>query len=144
MALTMTPEPLPRTKSSNRIFENERVRNTLVTLYFGGLDRLKQVRSTIPAVTHVDFSARVQTVRADTQPRFHALLSRFHQITGCPTLVNTSFNVRGEPVVGSPEDAFRCFMGTHLDRLAVGNCYLVKADQPAALAREYAHLLPAD
>ena len=109
-----------------------------------GLDRLKQIRSTIPAVTHVDYSARVQTVREDTQPRFHALLARFHQLTGCPTLVNTSFNVRGEPVVGSPEDAFRCFMGTHLDRLAIGNCYLIKAEQPAALAREYAHLLPAD
>ncbi|MBK8066918.1 MAG: carbamoyltransferase [Rhodanobacteraceae bacterium] len=109
-----------------------------------GLDRLKQIRSTIPAVTHVDCSARVQTVRADTQPRFHALLARFRQLTGCPTLVNTSFNVRGEPVVGSPEDAFRCFMGTHLDRLAIGNCYLVKSEQPAALARDYAHLLPAD
>lgn len=109
-----------------------------------GLDRLKQQRSTIPAVTHVDYSARVQSVRADSNPRFHALLSRFHALTGCPTLVNTSFNVRGEPVVGSPEDAFRCFMGTHLDRLAIGNCYLVKSEQPAALAREYAHLLPAD
>ena len=109
-----------------------------------GLDRLKQIRSTIPAVTHVDYSARVQTVRADTQSRFHALLARFRQLTGCPTLVNTSFNVRGEPVVGSPEDAFRCFMGTHLDRLAIGNCYLVKSEQPAALARDYAHLLPAD
>jgi carbamoyltransferase len=109
-----------------------------------GLDRLKQIRSTIPSVTHVDYSARVQTVRADSNPRFHALLSAFHALTGCPTLVNTSFNVRGEPVVGSPEDAFRCFMGTHLDRLAIGNCYLVKSEQPAALAREYAHLLPAD
>jgi carbamoyltransferase len=109
-----------------------------------GLDRLKQIRSTIPSVTHVDYSARVQTVRADSNPRFHALLSAFHALTGCPTLVNTSFNVRGEPVVGSPEDAFRCFMGTHLDRLAIGNCYLIKSEQPAALAREYAHLLPAD
>ncbi|MBK9653922.1 MAG: carbamoyltransferase [Rhodanobacteraceae bacterium] len=109
-----------------------------------GLDRLKQIRSTIPAVTHVDYSARVQTVRADANPRFHALLTAFHALTGCPTLVNTSFNVRGEPVVGSPEDAFRCFMGTHLDRLAIGNCYLLKSEQPAALAREYAHLLPAD
>jgi carbamoyltransferase len=109
-----------------------------------GLDRLKQIRSSIPAVTHVDFSARVQTVRADTNARFHALLSRFHELTGCAALVNTSFNVRGEPVVGSPEDAFRCFMGTHLDRLAIGNCYLVKSEQPAELASNYAHLLPAD
>ncbi|MCC6593601.1 MAG: carbamoyltransferase [Xanthomonadales bacterium] len=109
-----------------------------------GLERLRQQRSNIPAVTHVDYSARVQSVQADSNPRFHALLSRFHELTGCPTLVNTSFNVRGEPVVGSPEDAFRCFMGTHLDRLAIGNCYLLKSEQPAALAREYAHLLPAD
>ena len=95
-------------------------------------------------MTHVDYSARVQTVSADTNPRFHALLGRFHQLTGCAALVNTSFNVRGEPVVGSPEDAFRCFMGTHLDRLAIGNCYLLKSEQPAALASNYAHLLPAD
>ncbi len=109
-----------------------------------GLDRLKQIRSTIPAVTHVDYSARIQTVHADTNPRFHALLSRFAELTGCPSLVNTSFNVRGEPVVGSPEDAFRCFMGTHLDRLAIGRHYLVKDEQPPELMREYAHLLPAD
>lgn len=109
-----------------------------------GLDRLKQVRSTIPAVTHVDYSARIQTVHADTNPRFHALLSCFAELSGCPSLVNTSFNVRGEPVVGSPEDAFRCFMGTHLDRLAIGCHYLVKDQQPPELMREYAHLLPAD
>lgn len=109
-----------------------------------GLDRLKQLRSTIPAVTHVDYSARVQTVHAHSNPRFHALLSRFAELTGCPTLVNTSFNVRGEPVVGTPGDAYRCFMGTHLDRLAIGNCYLIKARQPAHLAQQYAHLLPAD
>lgn len=109
-----------------------------------GLDRLKQLRSSIPAVTHVDYSARVQTVHAYSNPRFHALLTRFAQLTGCPTLVNTSFNVRGEPVVGTPGDAYRCFMGTHLDRLAIGNCYLIKARQPAHLAQQYAHLLPAD
>lgn len=109
-----------------------------------GLDRLKQIRSTIPAVTHVDYSARIQTVHADTNPRFHALLSCFAELSGCPSLVNTSFNVRGEPVVGSPEDAFRCFMGTHLDRLAIGCHYLVKDQQPPELMREYAHLLPAD
>jgi len=109
-----------------------------------GLDRLKQIRSTIPAVTHVDYSARVQTVRADSHPRFHALLTQFHARTGCAALVNTSFNVRGEPVVGSPEDAFRCFMGTHLDRLAIGNFYLRKSEQNDQLASNYAHLLPAD
>jgi carbamoyltransferase len=109
-----------------------------------GLDRLQQVRSTIPAVTHVDYSARIQTVHADTNPRFHALLTRFAELAACPCLVNTSFNVRGEPVVGSPEDAFRCFMGTGLDRLAIGRHYLIKDAQPQELARSYAHLLPAD
>jgi len=109
-----------------------------------GLDQLKQIRSTIPAVTHVDGSARVQSVHAQSNPRFHALLTEFKALTGCPVLVNTSFNVRGEPVVGSPQDAFRCFMGTHLDRLAIGNFYLEKAAQPIGLAKDYAHLLPAD
>ena len=109
-----------------------------------GLARLKQLRSKIPAVTHIDYSARVQTVHAQTNPCFHRLLLAFKALTGCPVLVNTSFNVRGEPVVGSPEDAFRCFMGTHLDRLAIGNCYLAKSDQPPQLASHYAHLLPAD
>ena len=94
-------------------------------------------RSDIPAVTHVDYSARIQTVHAETNPRFHALLSRFKAATGCPVLVNTSFNVRGEPIVCTPEDAFRCFMGTELDGLAVGNLYLVKDDQDPSLRREY-------
>ncbi len=109
-----------------------------------GLDRLKQIRSSIPAVTHIDHSARVQTVHADTNALFHGLLTQFKRLTGCPVLVNTSFNVRGEPVVGTPEDAFRCFMGTHLDRLAIGNFYLEKSAQPPELASNYAHLLPAD
>ena len=88
---------------------------------------------TIPAVTHVDYSARLQTVHAETNPRFHALLSRFKARTGCPVLVNTSFNVRGEPIVCTPEDAFRCFMGTDLDCLAVGNCFLRKEEQNPSL-----------
>ena len=87
-----------------------------------GIDKLNVPRSDIPAVTHVDYSARIQTVHAETNPRFHALLSAFKAKTGCPVLVNTSFNVRGEPIVHTPEDAFRCFMGTELDALAVGNC----------------------
>src|SRR5690606_3158144 len=91
----------------------------------------------IPAVTHVDHSARVQTVHADTNPRFHRLLEAFHARTGCPVLVNTSFNVRGEPIVCTPEDAFRCFMGTDIELLAVGNCLLRKEDQRAALAKDY-------
>ena len=94
-----------------------------------GMDLLKQSRSAIPAVTHVDYSARIQTVHRETNPRFHALLSSFNALTGCPVLVNTSFNVRGEPIVCTPEDAFRCFMGTDIESLAVGNCLLRKADQ---------------
>jgi len=94
-------------------------------------------RSEIPAVTHVDYSARVQTVHSETNPRFHALLSAFSARTGCPILVNTSFNVRSEPIVCTPEDAFRCFMGTQLDGLAVGNLYLDKSAQDPALKRDY-------
>jgi carbamoyltransferase len=102
-----------------------------------GIDKLNVPRSDIPAVTHVDYSARVQTVHAETNPRYHELLSRFQALTGCPVIVNTSFNVRGEPIVGTPEDAFRCFMGTEIERLAVGNCWLDKADQDPALKQNY-------
>jgi carbamoyltransferase len=89
-------------------------------------------RGQIPAVTHVDGSARVQTVGADAEPRFRRLLQAFEARTGCPVLVNTSFNVRGEPMVCRPEDAFRCFMGTQLDSLAIGLCWLSKAEQTAS------------
>ena len=102
-----------------------------------GIEKLNVLRSDIPAVTHLDYSARIQTVHSETNPRYHALLTAFERRTGCPVLVNTSFNVRGEPIVGSPEDAFRCFMGTELDVLAVGNCYLRKADQDPALKQNY-------
>jgi carbamoyltransferase len=102
-----------------------------------GIEKLNVPRSDIPAVTHVDYSARVQTVHQDTNPRYHRLLTAFESRTGCPVLVNTSFNVRGEPIVGAPEDAFRCFMGTELDVLAVGNCYLRKEDQDPALKQNY-------
>ena len=91
-----------------------------------GIDKLNVPRSDIPAVTHVDYSARIQTVHRQTNPRFHALLTAFKARTQCPVLVNTSFNVRGEPIVCTPEDAFRCFMGTDIDVLAAGNCYLRK------------------
>ena len=101
-----------------------------------GLARLDVPRSDIPAATHVDGSARVQTVHRDTNPRFHGLLAAFEARTGCPVLVNTSFNVRGEPIVCTPADAFRCFMGTHLDCLAIGNCFLRKEQQDAALEIE--------
>ena len=99
-----------------------------------GIGRLNAPRSDVPAVTHVDHSARVQTVDRETNPRYHALLEAFKARTGCPVLVNTSFNVRGEPIVCTPADAFRCFMGTDLDCLAVGNCFLRKAEQDPALA----------
>jgi carbamoyltransferase len=102
-----------------------------------GIDKLNVPRSTIPAVTHVDYSARVQTVHAETNPRFHALIARFKALTGCPVVVNTSFNIRGEPIVGTPEDAFRCFMGTELDMLMVGNCVLRKSEQNPALKQDY-------
>jgi carbamoyltransferase len=94
-----------------------------------GIEKLNVPRSNIPAVTHVDYSARIQTVHFSTNPRFHALLSAFKAKTDCPVLVNTSFNVRGEPIVCTPEDAFRCFMGTEIEVLVVGNCYLRKDAQ---------------
>jgi carbamoyltransferase len=102
-----------------------------------GLERLKQPLSTIPAVTHVDYSARLQTVHRGTNPRFHALISAFKDLTGCPVLVNTSFNVRGEPIVCTPEEAFRCFMGTDIDSLAVGNCHLRKTEQDPGKRADY-------
>lgn len=102
-----------------------------------GIDKLNVPRSTIPAVTHVDYSARIQTVHRETQPRYHALISAFKALTGCPMLVNTSFNVRGEPIICTPEDAFRCFMGTGLDVLVVGEAFLLKENQPAELVADY-------
>lgn len=102
-----------------------------------GIEKLNVSRSEIPAVTHVDYSARIQTVHEDTNPRYHRLLQSFEAQTGCPVLVNTSFNVRGEPIVATPEDAFRCFMGTNLDFLAVGNCIMRKSEQDPNLARSY-------
>ena len=102
-----------------------------------GIDKLNVARSEIPAVTHVDYSARIQTVHADTNPRFHALIERFKGKTGCPVLVNTSFNVRSEPIVCTPEDAFRCFMGNEIELLVVGNCMLRKAEQDPALKVDY-------
>jgi len=102
-----------------------------------GIEKLNIVRSEIPAVTHVDYSARIQTIHADTNPHYHALLSKFKEKTGCPVVVNTSFNVRGEPIVCTPEDAFHCFMGTELDVLVVGNCFLKKEDQPDSLKQDY-------
>jgi carbamoyltransferase len=102
-----------------------------------GIDKLNAVRSQIPAVTHVDYSARIQTVHRETNPVYHALLEQFRELTGCPVLVNTSFNVRGEPIVCTPEDAFRCFMGTDIERLVVGNALISKEQQDPALCQDY-------
>ena len=102
-----------------------------------GIEKLNVPRSDIPAITHVDYSARIQTVHEETNPRYHALIKSFKEKTGCPIVINTSFNVRGEPIVCTPEDAFRCFMGSGIEVLVVGNCYLAKEDQDPALAEDY-------
>jgi carbamoyltransferase len=102
-----------------------------------GIDKLNVPRSEIPAVTHVDYSACIQTVHEATNPKYHQLISKFYELTGCPVIVNTSFNVRGEPIVNTPEDAFYCLMGTEMEFLAVGNCILRKEDQDPALAKDY-------
>ena len=109
-----------------------------------GIDKLNVPRSGIPAVTHVDYSARVQTVHADTNPRYHAVISAFKALTGCGVVVNTSFNVRGEPIVCTPEDAFRCFMGSEIELLVVGNCVLRKEDQDEALKLDYKNAFELD
>jgi carbamoyltransferase len=109
-----------------------------------GIEKLNVVRSDIPAVTHVDYSARVQTVHKETNPRYHALISLFKEKTGCAAVVNTSFNVRGEPIVCTPEDAFRCFMGTDIESLAIGNCYLEKAGQDKKLITDYKNAFDLD
>jgi carbamoyltransferase len=109
-----------------------------------GIDKLNVSRSEIPAVTHVDYSARVQTVSVSTNPLFHRLLRQFKALSGCPVLVNTSFNVRGEPIVCTPEDAFRCFMGNELDMLVVGNCVLMKSEQDSTLKQDYSSAFELD
>jgi carbamoyltransferase len=100
-----------------------------------GIDKLNIKKSEIPAVTHVDYSARIQTVHKETNPKYYKLLSEFKRKSGCPVLVNTSFNVRGEPIVNTPIDAFKCFMGTEIDILVIGNCYLNKESQDKSLKK---------
>jgi carbamoyltransferase len=117
--------------------EHRRIAMTPEQQKLFGIDKLNVPRSEIPAVTHVDYSARVQTVHAETNPRYHALISAFKGRTGCPVIVNTSFNIRGEPIVCTPEDAFRCFMGTEIEILAIENCFLRKEDQDQSLQRDY-------
>ena len=102
-----------------------------------GINKLNIKRSEIPAITHVDYSARIQTVHKETNPKYYKLNSEFKKKTGCPVIVNTSFNVRGEPIVNTPKDAFNCFMGTKLDVLVIGNCYLDKKIQDSNLKKDY-------
>ena len=102
-----------------------------------GIDKLNVPRSSVPAITHVDYSARIHTIHADTNPKYHAVISKFKEKTGCPLVVNTSFNVRGEPIICTPKDAFKCFMGTEMDVLAVGNYLLYKEQQDKALKENY-------
>ena len=102
-----------------------------------GIDKLNIKRSEIPAVTHVDYSARIQTVTKETNKPYYDLIAKFKEKTGCPVVVNTSFNVRGEPIVNSPTDAFNCFMGIELDYLVIGNCILDKNKQDPSLKKDY-------
>ena len=102
-----------------------------------GIEKLNIKRSTVPAITHVDYSARIQTVNQNTNQRYYNLISKFNEKTGCPILINTSFNVRGEPIVNTPKDAFNCFMGTELDILVIGNCFLKKNNQDKLLKKDY-------
>ena len=126
------------------VVENRRLKMSKSDQELFGIDKLNVARSDIPAVTHVDYSARVQTVHKETNPRYHALISAFKDLTGCPVLVNTSFNVRGEPIVCTPEDAFRCFMGTEMDWLVIGNCILNKTEQNPKLLLDYKNAFELD
>ena len=119
------------------VLENKRRQMTEAELQLFGIEKLNVPRSEIPAVTHVDYSARIQTVHRETNPRYYDLIARFKRLTGCPVIVNTSFNVRGEPIVCTPEDAFRCFMGSEIEVLAVGNCLLLKEEQDPSLKINY-------
>ncbi len=137
-------EPSPYMLMVADVKRNRRQHQTPDQMKLFGIEKLNVPRSDIPAVTHVDYSARVQTVHAETNPRYHALISRFKERTGCSVLVNTSFNVRGEPIVCTPEDAFRCFMGTGMETLAVGNFLLNKAGQNPDLATDYRAMFAPD
>ena len=123
---------------------NKQIEMTYEQKKLFGIDKLNIKRSEIPAVTHVDYSARVQTVSKNTNNRYYDLISKFKEKTGCPVLVNTSFNVRGEPIVNTPTDAFNCFMGTELDFLVIGNCILDKTKQNPKLKKDYTKIFELD
>jgi len=121
----------------DNVKQNKRREMTSKEEQLFGIEKLNIKRSDIPAVTHVDYSARIQTVHQETNPRYHALIRKFKEKTGCSVVVNTSFNVRGEPIVCTPEDAFRCFMGTEIELLVVGNSLLRKEEQDQLLIKDY-------
>ena len=120
-----------------KIIENKIIKMNDEQKKLFGIDKLNIKRSEIPAVTHVDYSARIQSVHEETNEKYYNLIKKFKEITNCPILVNTSFNVRGEPIVNTPKDAFNCFMGTELDNLIIGNCYLIKENQNQNLKKDY-------
>jgi len=120
-----------------QISEDKKIEMTESEKKLFGIEKLNIKRSEIPAVTHVDYSARIQTVHQKTNPKYYSLLKNFNKKTNCPVLINTSFNVRGEPIVNTPSDAFHCFMGTELDTLVIGNCFLEKKDQIQDLKKDY-------
>lgn len=122
--------------TSNVLNERRRIMTKKEEALFG-IDKLNVSRSSVPAITHVDYSARIQTVHVDTNPLYHALISKFKEKTGCPLVVNTSFNVRGEPIICTPKDAFKCFMGTDIDLLSIGSFLLYKKHQNAQLKNNY-------
>jgi len=119
------------------VIDSKKINMTDTEKKLFGIDKLNIKRSDIPAVTHVDYSARIQTVHKETNPMYFSLIKRFKEKTNCPVLINTSFNIRGEPIVNTPEDAFNCFMGTELDKLVIGNCFLDKKDQDQNLIKDY-------
>lgn len=137
-------EPSPYMLLVADVLEKHRRTMTSEEQALFGIEKLNVVRSSVPAITHVDYSARIQTVHEKTNPRYHALLKKFKELTTCPMLVNTSFNVRGEPIVCTPEDAFRCFMGTEIEVLVVGNCILKKEDQNPAFKLDYKNVFELD
>ena len=121
----------------SEVLDDKKIKMTENEKKLFGIEKLNIKRSDIPAVTHVDYSARIQTVHKDTNPKYYSLLEKFKEKTNCPVLINTSFNVRGEPIVNTPTDAFNCFMGTELDKLVIGNCFLDKKDQDSNLKKDY-------
>ncbi len=119
------------------VLENKKIKTSKLENDLFGIEKLNIKRSEVPAVTHVDYSARIQTVHYETNPKYYSLIKKFKQKTDCPILINTSFNVRGEPIVNSPSDAFKCFMGTEIDKLVIGNCLLNKKNQVISLKDDY-------